>query len=147
MGGSSLGNKVNYFQGISFPFRFNGHGRVEKSKLTPDDFSRIQESIAQIIFTMQLERVMNIEFGMSRKPVFINMEDETDLAILKFEIQKAIEKNEPRVEINDITIYPDPEKEGTLIVVLDIHIIKYLKDVTLQVQMDTSNFGGVTYAE
>jgi phage baseplate assembly protein W len=136
MGGKTV-KSINYFQGISFPFRFNGLGRVEKSKLTPDDFSRINESIQQIIFTAHLERIMNISFGMSRDVVFSNMEDMTDQAILAHEIRLAIETFEPRVEINDINIYPDPNNEGTLIVDLNLHIIKFLKDVSMQVPIDT----------
>ena len=132
------------YQGISFPFRFNSQGRVEKSKLTHDDFSRIKESIHQIIFTFHMERVMNTEFGVPRMSVFQSLDDITDQAILKHEIRKAIEKHEDRVEVNDIRIYTDGENEGTLIVELDLHIIKFLKDVTVKVPLDTSvfSFGG-----
>lgn len=132
------------YQGISFPFRFNSLGKVEKSKLTYDDFSRIKESIHQIIFTFQMERIMNTGFGVPRMSIFQSLDDITDQAILKHEIRKAIERHEDRVEVKDIRVYTDEQNEGTLIVELDLHIIKFLKDVTIRVPLDTSvlSFGG-----
>lgn len=142
MSGGTGMNKDNIYKGISFPFRFNAHGRVEKSKLTHDDFSRISESITQIIFTFRMERIMNNEFGMTRNAIFMVIDDITDQAILKHDITQAIELHEPRVLINDCTIYADPEKEGTLIVELDLHVIKFVKDISLQIPFEVNGSGG-----
>jgi phage baseplate assembly protein W len=58
------------------------------------------------------------------------VDDETDIAILKFKIQEAIEKYEKRVEVNNIEIIRDESiaGEGTWIVEIDFKVIKYLKN-------------------
>jgi uncharacterized protein len=135
-------NSNNIYKGISFPFRFNSQGRVEKSELTHDDFSRIKESIIQILFTFKMERIMLTDFGSTRGAIFDPLDDMTDRALLKHEIQQAIEKYEDRVDVNNVEVYTDESKEGTLIVVLDLHIVKFVKDVSLTLPMDLNNYLG-----
>lgn len=135
----SVRSTGSYYKGISFPFRFGSSGGVAKSILTHSDFSRIKESITQILFTYQNERVMNNLFGSPRQYVFENLDDVTERALFRHEIVKAIETYEDRVEVIECRLYPDPTKEGTLIVSLDLHIIKFVKDVTLQLEFEYAN--------
>lgn len=119
------------FTGISFPFRFDGRGRVATSTTSVTDFSHIKESIIQIILTQVGERRMELEFGSEVKDhVFSMLDDETDIAILKFHIQEAIEKYEKRVEINNIEVFHGEgvTGDGTWVVEIDFKVIKYLKN-------------------
>jgi len=76
------------FTGISFPFRFDGRGGVATSTTSITDFSHIKESIMQIILTQVGERRMEPDFGSEvRDHLFTMVDDETDIAILKFKIQ------------------------------------------------------------
>jgi len=127
------------FTGISFPFRFDGIGRVATSTTSITDFSHIKESIIQIILTQVGERRMELEFGSEvRDHLFSMSDDETDIAILKFKIQEAIEKHEKRVEINNIEIIRDESiaGEGTWIVEIDFKVIKYLKNDTVRFKLN-----------
>jgi phage baseplate assembly protein W len=128
----------NVYKGISFPFRFNSQGRVERSQLTPSDFSRIRESIAQILLTFKNERIMNGEFGSIRGAIFDPIEDITDVAILQSEVQTAIEENEDRVIVNDVRVYTEPGDTGKIVVDIDVHIIKFMKDAELTVPLELS---------
>ena len=127
------------FTGISFPFRFDGRGGVATSTTSITDFSHIKESIMQIILTQVGERRMELEFGSEvRDHLFSMSDDETDIAILKFKIQEAIEKHEKRVEINNIEIIHDESiaGEGTWIVEIDFKVIKYLKNDTVRFKLN-----------
>lgn len=124
---------TNLYKGISFPFRFNSSGGVATSELSHTDFSRIEESIYQILFTEMKERIFKTEFGTKlKRQVFEVDGDITQIAILRHEIEKAIDTFEERVAVNDIRIYTVDEEEGKLFIELDVHIIKFMKDVTLQ---------------
>lgn len=85
---------------------------------------------------------MNVNFGMTRDAQFMVLDDVTDQANLMYDIRQAIETFEERVLVNDIRVYPDPEKEGTLIVDLDLHVIKFVKDVSLQIPLEMPAEGG-----
>lgn len=124
-------NSVNTYKGVSFPFRFNSRGGVAMSELTHSDFSRIRESIHQILFTHYMERVMNLDFGTDRGMLFYPTDDITELSIIQYKITEAIEKFEDRVEVNSCEVFADTENEGTVIVSLDLHIIKFVKDVQI----------------
>ena len=126
------------FTGISFPFRFDGRGGVAISTTSVNDFTHIRESIAQIILTSIGERRMELEFGSGvRDHVFSMTHDETDIAILKFVIQEAIEKFEKRVEVINIEIINDERVagEGTWVVELNFLVKKYLKNDSLRIKI------------
>jgi phage baseplate assembly protein W len=127
---------MEQYKGISFPFRFNSRGGVQTSTLTPYDFSRIRESITQIVMTAKKERVMLNDFGTNAEnSVFENLDDATEAGILRHEIMKAIEEQEDRVAVNECSILTE-EEDGVpyVLVVLDIHIIKFMRDETMTVR-------------
>lgn len=131
-------NNQRGFTGISFPFRFDGRGGVATSTTSINDFSHIEESIKQIVLTSIKERTMELEFGSNvRDHLFSMIDDETDIAILKFHIREAIEKFEKRVEIEDINILNDETEvgEGTWIVEIKFKVIRYLKNSVIRFKL------------
>jgi phage baseplate assembly protein W len=135
-------------KGISFPFRFNSKGGVTTSQLQPDDYSRIFESIYQIILTRKNERIMLNDFGTdATQALFFPTDDLTELGILRFEIEKALEEQEERITINDITATPtffEDSRETKIVVVIDAYIVKFMTDATfsLEIPVDTEEMGG-----
>lgn len=121
------------YTGISFPFRFGGKGGVEKSTTNVDDYSHIQESIQQIILTGIGERIMETRFGSEvRSQLFKGVEDETDISILKFEIQEALERWEPRIAVTDIEVTPIENSESTgLKCDIRYEVLKYMSEDSL----------------
>lgn len=127
------------FTGISFPFRFDGRGGVATSTTSINDFTHIKESIMQIILTKVGERRMELEFGSEvRDHLFSMIDDETDIAILKFKIQEAIEKYEKRVDVINIDIIHDEKiaGEGTWIIEMNFLVKKYLKNDVVRFKLN-----------
>lgn len=120
------------FKGMSFPFRFNSKGGVTTSELTPEDHSRIYESIKQIIFTRKNERIMLNDFGTNAQDaVFEPTDDVTEMGILRYEIMQALEENEPRILVNDVTV--TAIDEISILVTVDAHIVKFMTDATFSI--------------
>lgn len=118
---------MNY-KGISFPFRIDGRGGVANSELTYTQLERIKESIYQILLTYPGERVMEPEFGCRlRDFIFENVMDATVKTMIRFEIERAITRWEPRIQINNIAIsFIDDNDNGTKLVIdLFAIVIKY----------------------
>lgn len=121
----------NSYKGISFPFRFGVGGGVQKSELTPEDFSRIRESIHQIIFTYLKERVNENHIGSRLKEyLFESYEDINTLGLIKFEVEKAISEQEPRVNVLDVRVYTLPGEEGKIYIDVDVEIIQFATEAT-----------------
>lgn len=139
-------NEQHIDKGISFPFRFGSSGGVRESKLTHTDYSRIIESIEQIIFTFKKERVMLAKAGSTlREYVFELDGDETTMSLMQHEMTKAIEEQEPRVLVNSVKVQVLDSDEGSIMVFLDLHIIQFVKDVELQLEttLPSELIGGI----
>lgn len=127
------------FTGISFPFRVDGRGGIATSTTSTVDFTHIKESITQILLTQLEERNMELEFGSEvKKHTFQMTDDETDIAILKYHIQEAIEKFEKRVEVNNIAVFHEDIKDfgDTWIAEIDFTVIKYLKNDIVRLKLN-----------
>lgn len=140
-------NRVKGFCGISFPFRFDGRGGVVKSTTSPDDFSHIDESIAQILLTKVLERPMELQFGSEvHKQLFRNPEDATEIGILEFYIKEALEKFEPRIEVIGVNVYTttDPDSGETIwMAEIDRKVLRYLKQGVTTVNLGNLSFNSL----
>jgi phage baseplate assembly protein W len=123
------------YKGISFPFRFNSKGGVTSNELSPIDFSRIFESIRQIIFTRKRERVMLADKGTDAETALFEPSDDlTEMGILRHEIMKAIDEQEDRVSVNDVYVSEITiGDEVKLLVEVDAHIIKFMQDEKFQI--------------
>ena len=123
----------NYYKGIAFPFKFGSNGGVRTSTLTPDDHDRIYQSIYQILFTYKKERINNSEIGSRLKEyLFEPFDDINTLALIKFEVEKAIAEQEPRVEVLDVRVYTLDGEEGKIYIDVTVLIIQFTTSTTLQ---------------
>jgi phage baseplate assembly protein W len=129
---------INYYQGISFPFRINSRGGIASSKLQPNILDRINESIQQIVLTYPGERIMEPEFGCDvKKYLFEDRDSPIVKSQIAFSVKKAIEKWEKRVQVMDISVYSAEEWEkrtssgeytmsdSAVIVEIEIYVYKY----------------------
>ena len=69
----------------------------------------INNSLKNIIMTYQLEMPFNADFGSQVSTMLFDPVDFATAGILELEIEKAIEADEPRVEIENIHIDPDDD--------------------------------------
>lgn len=122
------------YKGISFPFRFGASGGVATSKLSYDDFSRIEESIRQIVFTTVGERIYKAEFGTElRHHMFEVNGDITDMAILGHKIKQALMRFEDRIEVLNVKVYTSPTEDSTMYIEVDAKIIKFQRTETFKI--------------
>lgn len=121
------------YKGISFPFRIGQKGGVVMSGTSDMEVQHIIESIKQILLTRKGERVNEPEFGADLYHVIFENLDETLLNVLTFKIQDALQRWEPRIEVNDVYII---EQEGGVEVVVEFTVIKTLFKTATSVQFD-----------
>ncbi|WP_437576636.1 GPW/gp25 family protein [Sorangium sp. So ce887] len=91
-------------RGMSFPPRVGPDGRIAWS----EGEANVRESIRVILLTDQLERIMLPEFGGGLTGYLFEPNTVTTRHQIKERIQKALERWEPRVEVQSVTVDPDP---------------------------------------
>lgn len=91
-------NNKGYY-GISFPFRVGVKGGVAMSGTNSFAIPHIEESIIQILSTNLGERTMEYHFGSNVSVSIFDPSDESANSLIKYEIVKALEKFEPRIEV------------------------------------------------
>lgn len=123
------------YKGVAFPFSFNSRGGVSTSILSPNDYSRIKESITHIITTRKGESPMRPDFGTNADNyIFEDFEDETTIGMLRYELEEAIERAEPRVSLQNLNAWKD-EKTEQIFVEVEIKIIKFQITETIKVEI------------
>lgn len=110
----------NEVRGISFPFRIGGRGGVAVSGQTVSEQQHIKESIMVLVGQIEGERVMNPSIGVEPLDIFFNNFDEATKNIIIFKLREKIALYEPRVEVNDIQIYPQDTTDGGRAYVISI---------------------------
>ncbi|WP_437621903.1 GPW/gp25 family protein [Sorangium sp. So ce1151] len=91
-------------RGMSFPPRVGPDGRIAWS----EGEANVRESIRVILLTDLLERIMLPEFGGGLAGYLFEPNTVTTRHQIKERIQKALERWEPRVEVQSVTVDPDP---------------------------------------
>lgn len=96
--------------GIAFPFRFGGDGRVTTSAYE----AHVRESLLTVIRTRAGERVMRPEFGASLDDRLMVPMSPAAEALIRHEVEAAVRRFEPRVDIErPIQVRARP-REGVL---------------------------------
>lgn len=123
---------LSLIKGISFPFRIGISGGVEMSRVTPQDFSHIDESIKQIIQTHKYERAMLKDFYSEVDTALFEPDNISVQTLISYEIEEALERLEPRVEIVSIDF---EEVSEETIVVLTYKIPNYETEHILRMKV------------
>jgi hypothetical protein len=98
--------------GWAFPLRTDATGRIA---LVSGD-REIQESMRLILGTAPGERPMRPEFGCGiHNYVFAGMDAATTV-MMELEVRTSLERWEPRIEVEDVVITPDPGDASRLYV-------------------------------
>ena len=91
-------------QGWRFPLAVDATGRVS---MAPGDRD-IEESIKTILRTSKGERLMRPEFGSSIHDFVFAPNNATTAGLLAYHVREALLRWEPRIEINEVEVQPDP---------------------------------------
>jgi phage baseplate assembly protein W len=99
-------------QGFAFPLQISPRGGIALARGEED----IIQSIRIILETMPGERRMRPEFGCRAKELIFAPRNASTQALMAYYVRVALMRWEPRIEVSDIEVYPDPSSDGSLLV-------------------------------
>jgi hypothetical protein len=97
-------------RGIAFPLRLDATGGlalVERER-------EVQEAIRLILATAQGERPMRPEFGSKIHDHVFGSPDPITRNRIAYEVRESLVRWEPRVDVRDVVVTPDPDEPSTL---------------------------------
>ena len=98
--------------GLAFPLRVNSTGNVALVSRERE----IEESIALILGTAPGERPLRPDFGCAIHDYVFAPADATTAGEIADEVRRALLRWEPRIEVGDVIVSPDPDDQGLLFV-------------------------------
>lgn len=106
-------------QGMSFPPRVGADGRLAWS--AGED--NIRESIRIILLTEPGERLMRDEFGGGLREFLFQPNTATTRQLIAARITRVLQRFEPRIGINDVTVDPDPDEPRLIAVTVAFRLV------------------------
>jgi len=98
--------------GWGFPMGVDARGGIRMARGVED----IEESIRLIVGTAPGERRMRPRFGCNIAEYVFSPMDGTNSGIIRYWITDALQFWEPRIEVKDVRVWPDPDVDGTLLI-------------------------------
>ena len=98
--------------GVAFPLRVDARGAIALVSHDED----VQEAIRVILGTAPGERPMRPEFGCAIHDLVFAPADATTAGQLAYHVRLALERWEPRIDLEDVTIRFDAVDAGTLLI-------------------------------
>lgn len=92
--------------GFTFPQKLNAKGFIE---FTGDIRALVRQSIYQILGTRIGERIMLPDFGSRLPELLFEPIDEVTISLARVYTIEAIEKWEPRVSLNEVSVTINPD--------------------------------------
>jgi phage baseplate assembly protein W len=110
-------------QGIAFPMRVSATGGI--ALVSRDE--EIGESMRLILGTSPGERPMRPEFGCPIHDHVFSPADATTTGLIAFEVRNALVRWEPRIDVLEVTVFPD-DSEPTLLYIDITYAIRDTND-------------------
>lgn len=104
--------------GWKFPPRLDSRGRIELVRQEQD----IEEAIKIILLTRKGERPMRPEFGSDLHTLVFDPNDATSAGMAKRFVMEALARWEPRIEVTDVSAWPDEADPGRLIITIHYQV-------------------------
>jgi len=98
--------------GLAFPVRPSRTGDVA----LVDGERELEQSIALILCTIPGERPMRPEFGCRVHDYVFAPADATTAGLVAYEVRQSLLRWEPRIDVTDVIVTPDPYDAGMLLV-------------------------------
>ena len=96
--------------GLAFPIRVDLTGKVA---LVAGE-RELEQSIALILGTIPGERPMRPEFGCRIHDYVFAPADATTAGLIAYEVRQSLLRWEPRIDVTDVIVTPDPYDAGML---------------------------------
>ncbi len=107
-------------EGISFPFKLNDNGQMVMNCME----EHIRQSILLILQTSKGERVMRSDFGSNLHDLIYSDMSVTTATLIKHEVEDALIRFEPRIDLINVDVTVEPGSLGVLIVKVEYKIKK-----------------------
>ncbi len=104
--------------GWKFPIRVNARGGLSFSRNEQD----IEEAIWIILSTTKGERVMEPDFGCGIHDYVFMPNNPGTRGSIVYEVQKALAKFEPRIEVESVRVETFPDRENLLLIHVDYRV-------------------------
>jgi phage baseplate assembly protein W len=99
-------------RGFAFPMRVDPGG----SMAMVEDSREVEEAMTLILRTAPGERPMRPDFGCAIHEHVFSPADAATAGRLSWEVRRALERWEPRVQIVDVLVTPEPTRRDALII-------------------------------
>lgn len=102
-------------RGIAFPLRVDQSGSIA----TTSAVDGIDSSLRLVLMTAPGERVMRPDFGCRIWELLFEPINANTLGLMAVAVREAVSRWEPRVELEDVRVVPDPGSEGRVHIHID----------------------------
>jgi hypothetical protein len=92
--------------------RIDARGRVALARQERD----IEQAICIILLTPKGQRVMRPEFGCQIHDLIFAPNDPTTAGLAAYYVKEALAMWEPRITVQEVTVNPDAQHEGRLLI-------------------------------
>ena len=99
-------------QGWAFPLQLNPRGQIALAAGERD----IVRAMQLILSTMPGERVMRPEFGCRAWELVYSPIDAETISLMSNYVTEALNRWEPRINVDDVKAFSDPQDDGRLLV-------------------------------
>jgi phage baseplate assembly protein W len=99
-------------QGLSWPLKIDSRGGLALARGERD----VEQAIRIILETSPGERVMRPEFGCRVHDLVFAPHDAATEGLVMHYVEEALERWEPRIEVQEVTVSADPSVDGALLI-------------------------------
>ncbi len=99
-------------RGWRFPVGVDARGGIGTAAGSDD----IEQAIRIILETSPGERVMRPEFGCGLHDLVFAPNSPTTAGLVDFHVREALGRWEPRIEVDDVVVRPDPQNRAVLLI-------------------------------
>jgi phage baseplate assembly protein W len=105
-------------RGWAFPLAVDVNGGIR----IVGGVDEIEQAVYLILATTPGERPMRPEFGCNLADFVFEPIEPSTFGRIAFAVEQALRRWEPRIDVDDVTVGPDPDREGAVLIVVTYRI-------------------------
>lgn len=102
-------------RGLTFPLRVDTTGAMALT----NGAAELDSSLRMVLMTAPGERVMRPAFGCRIWELLFEPINATTAGLMVEAVKEAVGRWEPRITLDDVTVEPDPSRDGAVLIHLD----------------------------